>query len=131
MSWALTAVDGLEQQFPNAEVSFGISGEYLDPNHRWWLKNWIGGAELFKRSVATIFPRGDQSVEQLRDWAKLVPEARIDVHYAPDLPVSATQIRRSSQTGSFDSLSHRGAVVDRINNSTWFRGVGKLGDAGV
>ena len=126
MSWALTAVDGLEQQFPNAEVSFGISGEYLDPNHRWWLKNWIGGAELFKRSVATIFPRGDQSVEQLRDWAKLVPEARIDVHYAPDLPVSATQIRDLVRQGRSIRYLTAESVVDRINNSTWFRGVESL-----
>lgn len=126
MSWALTAVDGLEQQFPNAEVSFGISGEYLDPNHRWWLKNWIGGAELFKRSVATIFPRGNQTVEQLRDWAKLVPDARIDVHYAPDLPVSATQIRDLVKQGRSIRYLTADAVVDLINNSTWFRGVGKL-----
>lgn len=117
MSWALTAIDGLQKQFPEASISFGISGEYLDPKHRFWLKNWIGAAELFERAVATVFPRGDQTVAQVRDWARLIPEARIEVFYAPSSPISGHQIRELVGSGKSIRYLIPDVVADRIRSS--------------
>lgn len=121
MSWALTAVEGVQELYPNASVSFGISGEYLDPDHRFWLKRWIGADHLFKSSVATVFPRAEQSVEQLRAWAKLVPEARIEVFYAPASPLSATQIRDLLACGRSIRYLAPDAMVERVYSSGAYR----------
>ncbi len=87
------------RDFPNAELFGMMSGEYLDPQAEWFIKKWTGAKRLFELSTMLFFPRWDQSCDQLRDWAKLIPEARIEVVYAPSLPISATLIRERIKNG--------------------------------
>jgi nicotinate-nucleotide adenylyltransferase len=93
ISYAINTVEGFLADNPGTDAYYMLSGEYLDPQNKWWIKHWVGGPELFKVCKIVIFPRYDQTVSQLKAWAKLVPEAKIEVYEAPSLPISATLIR--------------------------------------
>ena len=91
--YSLHTVQAIKRQYKGAELFYLSSAEYLDPFHKWTLKSWIGGKELFKICTMIFFPRNTQELDQLHEWAKLVPEARILIADAPSPPISSTLIR--------------------------------------
>lgn len=92
--YSLMTVENMKRTYARgAELFFLSSAEYLDPSHKWYLPKWIGAKELFKLVTFLIFPRDRQDVEQARQWAKLIPQARIEVMDAPSPPLSSTLVR--------------------------------------
>lgn len=91
--YSLLTVEAIKRQYRGDELFFMSSAEYLDPAHKWYLPKWIGGKELFKLCTFIIFPRDLQDVEQCREWAALIPQARIEVIDAPSPPLSSTLVR--------------------------------------
>jgi len=92
--YSLMTVEAIHRQHPDAELFYLTSSEYLDPAHKYFLGNWIGGKELFGLCRFVVFPRGDHKKEQIKQWARLVPQAKIDVVDLYSPPVSSTDIRR-------------------------------------
>ncbi len=98
--YSLLTIEAMKAKWAGkAELFYLSSAEYLDPQHRWYLPNWIGGKELFKLCTFLIFPRDNGDVEQAKAWAKLIPQARIEVLDAPSPPVSSTLIRDLTAAG--------------------------------
>lgn len=97
--YSLMTVEAIHNEHPDAELFYLTSSEYLDPAHKYFLGNWIGGKELFGKCRFVVFPRGDHKTEQIKQWAKLVPQAKIDVVdlYSPE--VSSTHIRQLVSEG--------------------------------
>ncbi len=77
------------------ELFLLMSSEYLDPAHAWHLSKWHDVEQLFSLCTLLIFAGRDQTIEQAREWAKLLPQARIDfmLTFCPAPPVSSTLIR--------------------------------------
>jgi nicotinate-nucleotide adenylyltransferase len=76
------------------EVFSLMSSEYLDPDHRWHLSKWHGAEELFASCTFLIFAGRDQTIQQAKEWGKLLPQARIEfLTFCPAPPVSSTLIR--------------------------------------
>jgi nicotinate-nucleotide adenylyltransferase len=92
--YSLMTVEAIHRQHPNAELFYLTSSEYLDPAHKYFLGKWIGGKELFGLCRFVVFPRGNHKKEQIKQWASLVPRAKIDVVDLYSPPVSSTDIRR-------------------------------------
>ena len=69
------------------------------PNHKWFLGNWTGGKELFKQVQILVFPRDKHEVAKIEEWAKLVPQARIEAIEVPSPELSSTMIRDSVVRG--------------------------------
>lgn len=94
-SYSLLTVQSVRRQFgEDAELYFILSSEYLNPDHDWYLPKWMGVDELFKLCRILIFPRDQWDIEQTKQWAALIPQARIDVAFAPSPPLSSTLIRK-------------------------------------
>lgn len=91
--YSLLTAEAIEQQYGDDELFFLSSAEYLDPAHKWYLPNWVGGKELFKLCTLLIFPRNTQEMDQLEVWRRLLPEIRIEIANAPSPPLSSTLIR--------------------------------------
>lgn len=72
-NYAVTTMEETHRDFPNAELFGMMSGEYLDPQARWFIKNWTGARRLFELSTMLFFPRWDQTCAQLRDWSSSFP----------------------------------------------------------
>ena len=95
-SYMINTVEGiLEEYGEDIDVFVMISAEYLNPDHKYFLPKWIGAERMFAMDNLTflVFPREDATVEQIREWAKLVPQARIKPLFAPSPPLSSTNIR--------------------------------------
>lgn len=90
---SLIMMEAVQKQYPDAELFYMTSSEYLDPEHKWFIGKWVGAKEMFKLSSFIIFPRGDHSTAQIREWAKLVPNARILTTDFPNPNISSTDIR--------------------------------------
>lgn len=98
--YSLLTVEAMRAQWEGkADLFYLSSAEYLDPDHKYWLPKWVGGKELFKLCTFLIFPRDKKDVEQAKAWAKLIPEARIEVLDAPSPPLSSTLIRDLTVAG--------------------------------
>jgi len=94
-SYTLDTVRALSKQYgPGTELFLMLSSEYLEPTHSWHLRKWHDSAELFRLTHFLIFARPGHTTEQIEEWAKLIPEARIEVlAFCPAPPVSSTMIR--------------------------------------
>lgn len=93
-SYTLLTVQNIRAQYDDdVELFYIMSSEYLNPEHEWYLPRWMGSRELFAMCHFLVFPRDRWDVEQTREWAALIPEARIDVAFAPSPPLSSTLIR--------------------------------------
>lgn len=99
VSYGLVTVEGYLEENPDDEVYYMLSGEYLNPVSEWWIKNWTGAKELFKLCKILIFPRYDQTVAELKELAKLVPDADIRIYEAASPPISATLVREETAAG--------------------------------
>jgi nicotinate-nucleotide adenylyltransferase len=98
--YSLQSVEAIHSRCKGkAELFFLLSAEYLDPDYKWWLAKWVGGKELFKLVTFLVFPRDTMDVDKARVWAKLIPQARIEVLDAPSPPMSSTLIRDLTATG--------------------------------
>lgn len=94
-SYTLLTVQSIRKLYgEDVELHYILSSEYLNPEHRWYLPKWMGAEELFRLCRFLIFPRDRWDVDQTRKWAALIPEAHIDVAYAPSPPLSSTLIRK-------------------------------------
>ena len=91
--YTLLTIQEIARQYKGAELFYLTSAEYLDPEHKWTLSRWIGGKELFKLCTLLIFPRNTQEISQLRKWAELVPDAKIEIDDVPSPAISSTLIR--------------------------------------
>jgi nicotinate-nucleotide adenylyltransferase len=79
---------------PGTELFLLMGSEYLDPNHPWHLSKWHDVEDLFRLCTLLVFSSRDQTVEQSKEWAKLLPQARFDfLDFCPAPPVSSTMIR--------------------------------------
>jgi nicotinic acid mononucleotide adenylyltransferase len=77
-----------------------IGSEYLDPKHPYTLTKWMGAEELFKMVKFIAIPRGWTDIEKAKTWAKRVPNADVEVIYAPSVPVSSEDIRNLVKEGN-------------------------------
>ncbi|MBY0359348.1 MAG: nicotinate-nicotinamide nucleotide adenylyltransferase [Candidatus Obscuribacterales bacterium] len=92
--YSLMTVEAARQQFgQDAELYYMISSEYMDPEYRWYLPNWIGGKELFKICRFLVFPREMHTVEHISKWAAGMPQVSIDIAAVPSPDLSSTLIR--------------------------------------
>ena len=100
VGYTLMAVEEARKQYgEDTEFYYLTSSEYLDPNHKWFLGNWTGGKELFKQVQILVFPRDKHEVAKIEEWAKLVPQARIEAIEVPSPELSSTMIRDSVVRG--------------------------------
>lgn len=91
--YSLLTVEAIKEKYAGDELFYLTSAEYLDPEHRWYLPQWVGAKELFKICTFVVFPRDRQDMAQLKEWASLIKGARIVVLDAPSPPISSTLIR--------------------------------------
>jgi len=94
-SYALLTVEQVREQYgADVELSFFLSSEYLNPDHPEYLPTWMGWEKLCKLCRFLIFPVDGADLAQIKEWAKLLPQARMEVmEDCPSLPVSAAMIR--------------------------------------
>jgi len=101
VTYTLQTVQEARRRFGDSVELFVIIGsEYLDPKHPFTLSKWMGAQELFKLCKFIAIPKGWTDVEQTKVWAKQVPNAEIDVVYAPSVPVSSEDIRNLVAEGN-------------------------------
>jgi nicotinate-nucleotide adenylyltransferase len=96
-SYMINTVEGVIEEYgEDADLFAMISSEYLNPDHKHTLSKWIGAKELFaiKQLTFSVFPRDMVELEQIKEWAKLIPQARIEILDVPSLPLSSTMIRQ-------------------------------------
>lgn len=121
-SYSLQTVKALKEQYgTDAELFYIISSEYLDPAHAWHLPKWMGAAELFKLCRFLIFPRDQLDMEQSREWAALIPDANIDLAFAPSPPLSSTLIRKLVREGRSIWYTTPWAVQQLIRKNGHYR----------
>lgn len=96
-SYMINTVEGVIDEYgDDIDLFVMISAEYLNPDHKYFLPKWIGADQMFamKNLTFLVFPREDITVEQIAEWAKLIPQARIEALFAPSPPLSSTMIRK-------------------------------------
>jgi len=100
-SYTLDTVRALSAEYgPGTDLYLMLSSEYLEPSHPWHLSKWHDSAELFSLTHFLIFARPGHSNEQIEEWARLIPQARIQcLHFCPSPPVSSTMIRERIAQG--------------------------------
>lgn len=99
-TYSLLTVKKLREQYgADAQLFYIISSEYLDPAHPWHLSKWMGATELFSLCRFLVFPRDQLDMEQSREWADLIPAARIELAFAPSPPLSSTLLRKLVSEG--------------------------------
>lgn len=92
--YSLLTVEAMQRRWgSSAELFFLTSAEYLDPEHKWYLPNWIGGPQLMKLCTFLVFPRDKTGIDQTKEWAARIPQARIEVLDVPSPALSSTLIR--------------------------------------
>jgi nicotinate-nucleotide adenylyltransferase len=99
IGYTLNAVEKVQEKYGDAELFYLTSSEYLDPDHKWWMGKWSGGKELFKLVTILVFPRDKHEMGKLEEWAKLIPEARIECIEVASPELSSTMIRESVAKG--------------------------------
>ncbi|MBP6592475.1 MAG: nicotinate (nicotinamide) nucleotide adenylyltransferase [Candidatus Obscuribacter sp.] len=99
IGYTLNAVEKVQEKYGDAELFYLTSSEYLDPDHKWWMGKWSGGKELFKLVTILVFPRDKHEMDKLEEWAKLIPEARIECIEVASPELSSTMIRESVAKG--------------------------------
>ncbi len=93
-SYALLTVEQVREMYGHdVALNLLISAEYLDPKHPWYLPKWMGAPALFELVRFLVIPRNHCEIPRIKEWMKLIPEARFDVVSAPVLPVSSNMIR--------------------------------------
>jgi nicotinate-nucleotide adenylyltransferase len=98
--YSLNAVEAVRDKYgEDCELYYLLSSEYLNPDYRWSLRSWIGGKELFKLVTFLVFPRDNDELAKIAEWAKLVPEASIETLYVPSPEFSSTMIRENVKAG--------------------------------
>ncbi|CAM5998879.1 unnamed protein product [Sphagnum balticum] len=96
-SYMINTVQGVIDEYgEDVDLFVMISSEYLNPDHKYFLPKWIGADQLFAIPQLSflVFPRSGVTVNQIEQWAKLVPQARIEACDAPSPPLSSTMIRQ-------------------------------------
>ncbi len=96
-SYMLNTVQGVIDEWgDDIDLFVMISAEYLNPDHKYFLPKWIGAEQLFaiKNLSFLVFPREGITVEQIKEWAKLIPQVKIKPLFAPSPPLSSTMIRQ-------------------------------------
>lgn len=103
VGYTLMAVERVKEEYESrgeeVELFYLTSSEYLDPKHKWFMGKWTGGKELFKLVTILVFPRNKEEVDRIREWAGLIPEARIEAIEVPSPELSSTMIRESVSRG--------------------------------
>ncbi len=99
IGYTLNAVEKVQEKYGDADLYYLTSSEYLDPDHKWFIGNWSGGKELFKLVTILVFPRDKHEMGKLEEWAKLIPEARIECIEVASPELSSTMIRDSVSKG--------------------------------
>lgn len=121
-TYSLQTVKALREQYGDeVELFYIISSEYLDPAHSWYLPKWMGAAELFRLCRFLIFPRDQLDMEQSREWAALIPDANIDLAFAPSPPLSSTLIRKLVAEGRSIWYTTPWAVQQLIGKNGHYR----------
>lgn len=94
VSYTLQTVQEARRRYgKDVELFVLLRSDYLDPKHPFCLSKWMGAQELFKECKFIAFPNDWNQVEQTKQWAKRIPNANIEVVYAPSQPVSGDDIR--------------------------------------
>lgn len=101
MSYAANAVERVIELYGgNIDPYFVVSSEYLNPQHQWYIRDWVLGKELFRMvKNIIVFPRENDTMEQIAAWAKLVPECKVRPVWTPHQPLSSTMIREWWKSG--------------------------------
>ncbi|HEY9774529.1 MAG TPA: nicotinate-nicotinamide nucleotide adenylyltransferase [Planktothrix sp.] len=94
VSYTLPTVMEARRKFgENVGLSVLLASKYLDPKNPHHLSTWMGAEELFKLCKFIVFPRDWSEIEQVNRWAKRVPNASIEVVYAPKQPLDSEDLR--------------------------------------
>lgn len=116
VTYTLQTIQEARRRFgKDVELYVLIGSEYLDPKHPFTLAKWMGAQELFKQCKFIAFPRDWTDIEQTKTWAKRVPNAQIEVVYAPSVPVSSEDIRKLVAEGNPTLYCTPGDVAQLIN----------------
>lgn len=100
VSYTLQTVQEARRRFgKEVELFILLRSEYLDPRNKFYLPKWMGADELFRSCQFIAFPNDWLEVEQAKTWAKRIPNAKIEVVYAPTQPISGEEIRRLVSEG--------------------------------
>lgn len=76
------------------ELHLMLSSEYLEPTHPWHLSKWHGADGIFAIARILIFAREGHTIDQAKEWGKLIPQAQFEfLDFCPSPPVSSTLIR--------------------------------------
>jgi nicotinate-nucleotide adenylyltransferase len=100
VAYTLQTVDEARRRYgKDVEIFVLLRSDYLNPEHPYHLSKWLGAQELFKKCRFIAFPRDWTEVEQTTVWAKRVPNANIEVVYAPSQPLTSEDIRDLVEKG--------------------------------
>jgi nicotinate-nucleotide adenylyltransferase len=121
-SYTLLTMRELRRQYgTDVDLWCIISSEYLNPTHEWFLPKWMGAEELFQICRFLIFPRDHLDLEQSQQWAAEIPNARIDLAFAPSPPLSSTLIRNMVAEGKSSWYTTPWAVQQIIRKKGHYR----------
>jgi nicotinate-nucleotide adenylyltransferase len=94
VSYTLQTVEDAQRRYgKDVELFVLIRAEYLNPSHPLTLSKWMGAEQLFKMCRFIAFPRDWTQIEKAQQWAKRIPNANIDVVYAPSIPIESNFVR--------------------------------------
>lgn len=101
VTYTLQTVEEARRRFgKDVQLSVLLRAEYLNPEHPFYLPKWFGAEQLFKMVKFIVFPDQWTDIEQATTWAKQVPNAEIEVVYAPSQPISSEDIRQLVRDGN-------------------------------
>lgn len=122
-SYALLNVEDVKRMYgDNVELDYIIASWYLDPaNEEHHITKWIGHEKLFKMVRFLVYPQDMYEIEQVKDWAKQVADAKIEVMFAPTLPVRSSEIRALASSGRSIRYMTPHAVRTRIEEEQLYR----------
>lgn len=101
VSYTLQTIHEARRRYGNdVELFVLLRSEYLDPKHPYCLSKWMGAQEMFKQVKFIAFPTDWTDVELTKQRARAIPNASIEVVYAPSQPVSSEDIRKLVADGN-------------------------------
>ncbi len=122
-SYALLNAEGVRKMFGgHVEIDYIIGSRYLDPsNTEHHLSTWMGYERLCSMARFLVYSHDMTEIEQTRQWAKRINEAKIEVMFAPTLPISSFEIRDLASRGRSIRYMTPYAVRSRIEEDKLYR----------
>jgi nicotinate-nucleotide adenylyltransferase len=98
-SYALLAVEDMNRKLgPHVELDYIISSDYLKPGDL-HITKWLGWDELKNKVRFLARPEDMTKVDEVKRLAAGVTDARMEVVYAPTLPINSADMRERVRKG--------------------------------